>query len=215
MSTWTRTWESQEHGSAGCFLAKGAVFWVGGSSLMSTTTLTLRHRAQLFSKILEEGAHGETFQHTFTFASTFAGDIHHAIHSLRGQMHDWRCRDLRSIRALQTELEYKVCNIRKKEGESSAVFGQRRTHLSRGAQVLVGTTEWEEAGRQEMHKRAGLVVRHCTSLLCSRHFLVRYLLNGDINAGNNKEAEEYARSLREARRADQALLLALAVGTRF
>ena len=86
MRTRTRTWESQEDGSAGCFLTKGAVFWVGGNSLMSTTTLTLR--PALYSKILEEGAHAKTCKHTFAFASTIAGDIHHANHSPRDQMHD-------------------------------------------------------------------------------------------------------------------------------
>ena len=42
----------------------------------------------LWSKILEEGAHGETCKHTYAFASTIAGDIHHANHSPRDQMHD-------------------------------------------------------------------------------------------------------------------------------
>ena len=128
---------------------------------MSTTTLTLRHQAQLFTAKFWKRAPTVRRSSTHLFLRMRLLEICIMPIILYGaRCMTWRYRDLRSIRTLQTELEYKVCNIRKKEGESSTVFGQRRTHLSRGAKVLVGTTNWEEAARREMHKCAGHDVRH-------------------------------------------------------
>ena len=132
MSTWTRTWESQEHVSVGCFLTKGAVFWVGGNSLMSTTILTLRHRAQLCTAKFWKRAP------TLRRASIH---LHLRLRLLEiyimpiipygARCMTWRYRDLRSIRALQTARVQGLQHQKERGRKLGGFWTTQDTHVTR------------------------------------------------------------------------------------